>query len=457
MKKLSTTFILLVCLMIPLCYGLFQGGLIKGHDAIGGLMRLLYMDRYLGDGQLYPRWFPEVNLGYGSPMFNFYQPLFYFVGILFFKITHQGVLSLNLTCVLFWVLSGVGMYFFARELFGHKGGVLSAVAYMYSPYHIQDLYVRGAFSEFSAFAFFPLLLFSFLKISQKVEVKYIALGVISVASLSLMHNIMSMLFFPVVLCYIVFLSLTGKNIRSFLLSLFIILIGLMISAFFWLPAFQEKKFLNLIFLIFLHYEFHQNFLSWTQLLNTPWGVDLTDTKHQSFHIGIFSMILGLLPLAFIVQKFKERRDFFLQYLFFIVVAIGAIFLIVPLSHIIWEKVVLLRLVQFPWRFLAIVSFAISLLSGGILAFIQSKSLSNAVLGIAIVLIILSAGRFLYPITSQAVDEDFLKKDISNTMLLGEGEYTPLWIMLPPEFRPFQKFQLLSLSGGFSQYTIIVIF
>src|SRR5262249_30560476 len=162
--------------------------------------------------------------------------------------------------------------------------ILSAVAYMYAPYHIQDLYIRGAFAEFSAFAFFPLLLFSFLKMSRTPSWRYFLLGVLSTFGLSLTHNVMTMLFFPIAGLYIVFLSFLRKTLSGFFLSILALVIGLMMSSFFWLPAFQEKQFLNMIFLVFLHYEFHHGFLSWSQLFNTPWGVDLVTTKKVPYHV-----------------------------------------------------------------------------------------------------------------------------------------------------------------------------
>ena len=111
----------------------------------------------LGAWAILSRWSPDVNFGYGSPMFDFYPPFFYYVTFLFSKITPNTILALNLTCIIFWILSGAGMFLFAREFWGNKGGFLSAILYVYSPYYVQDLYVRGAFSEFSVFMVFPFL------------------------------------------------------------------------------------------------------------------------------------------------------------------------------------------------------------------------------------------------------------------------------------------------------------
>ncbi|MBF0489462.1 MAG: glycosyltransferase family 39 protein [Candidatus Omnitrophica bacterium] len=385
-------------------------------------------------------------------MFNFYPPFFYLVGDLFLKVFHNATFAINMTCVLFWAVSGIGMYFFAREFFNsRRGGLLSAIAYMYAPYHIQDLYDRGAFAEFSAFAFFPLILLSFLKLSQKFQMRYVVLGVLGVCGLSLTHNVMTMIFFPIAVFYIVFLSLLRKNVHLLWVSAAMIVLGLMMSAFFWLPAFSEKTFLNIIFLFFLHYEFHQSFLTLGHLLNTPWGVHPTDMTTLPYHIGLFTVILALMPLFFIARDFQKRSSFYCQYLFFFVVTLMLSFLTLPLSQSIWQSIIALRFIQFPWRFLAVISFTVSLMAGGAMTVIQSKKLSNGILAISILLIMISSIKLLYPVAHGEINDKSLYDNISDVTFLGEGEYTPKWIYYPPTKRPSQKFQFVQGIGEFLEY------
>ena len=46
-------------------------------------------------------------------------------------------------------------------MFGPAGGVLAAVVYTYTPYHLADAYLRGAVPEHAAFIFPPLILWAF--------------------------------------------------------------------------------------------------------------------------------------------------------------------------------------------------------------------------------------------------------------------------------------------------------
>ena len=216
----STWFYLsvVVVLTIPLCLNLLGDHLIHGHDALAGLVRAVCMERYWGDGQFLIRWSPDVNFGYGSPIFSFYPPFFYYATLLISKITHNTNLALNLTCAIFWILSGIGMYFFVREFWGNKGAFLSAILYVYSPYYVQDFYVRGAFSEFSAFMIFPFLLLSIYKINQKVQIRYIFLGVIS-AFISVLTHGMGVFFIIVAVFYALFLFFLNTGIlENFFIS-----------------------------------------------------------------------------------------------------------------------------------------------------------------------------------------------------------------------------------------------
>jgi len=444
-------FILLFVLTIPVSLGLYGNHLINGHDALGALVRALYMQRYGGDGQFLVRWASDLNFGYGYPMFNFYPPFFYFVSVVFSFLTHDIVQSINLACVLFWVLSGFGMYLFAREFWGHKGGLLSALAYIYAPYHIQDLYVRGAFAEFSSFAFFPLIMLSFYKIYQANDKRYFLLGVVSAFALSLTHNIMSMLFFPVAVVYSLFLFFINRNSRAFYATFLILALGLMASAFFWLPALLEKKFLNLSFLISMRYDFHRNFISLGQLFRLPWS-NTTDSDGISFQIGIVHFLLALMPLALISRFFKEKKQAALHYLFFILVGFTFIFLTLPFSQSFWNMVSLLKFVQMPWRLLTIITFAFSFLAGAIMVFFKDRPSANYIFVFVIGLMILMPLKLSSSDHFSKMDKNGIQNNLSNYVFLGEGEYTPKWVQVPPLAFPPQKFEIVQGAGQFSQYT-----
>jgi len=430
--------ILVVMVTIPLCWRIFGSNIIDAHDSVAGLIRALCMNKYMGHGQFLVRWAPEINFGHGYPMFNFYPPFFYLVSVLFFQLTHDMVLAINLACSVFWILSGVGMFLLAREFWGNEGGMISAVLYVYAPYHIADLYVRGAFAEFSSFAFFPFLLFSILQVSRKVSFGNVFLGVISAFGLSLTHNIMSMLFFPVAMIFMFYLYFIEKKPATVLIGMGMLVIGLMMSSFFWLPALLEKKFLNLDFLTSMIYDFHKNFISLQQLF---WPFDSPNYDHITLQVGIVHTLLCLCAILILPKIFKINRFSGFMSIFGIGLGLAAVFCALSASTFLWEKIGMLSFIQFPWRFLTIIVFATSLLGGSIALIIKDPKLKKICL-----LFIGFLVMFVYPQISHQPRFVDTETTIDRFLAMGEGEYTPRWVHIPPEKTPEKKFELVQGKG-----------
>ena len=440
LKSTSLYLVLLAVLTIPLCLGLFSDHLIDAHDSMAGLIRALSMKAYMGHGQFLVRWSPGVNWGYGYPMFNFYPPFFSFISTLFFHLTQNMVIAINWTCILFWILSGFGMFLLAREYWGNDGGALSAVLYLYAPYHIIDLYIRGAFAEFSSFTFFPFLLLSILKMSRKASLGIFLLGIGSVFGLSLTHNIMSMLFFPLAVVYMFYLFIFENRSKWIIPALSIFGIGLMMSSFFWLPALLEKKYLNLGFLIGKHYDFHENFITLGELF---WPLNKWSMDHISFQVGIIHSLLCLGTLICLPKVLKMNRQLGLSYIFFLSVGSLAIFLTLPYSHLLWEHIKILSFIQFPWRILTIIVFAMSFI-GGSVAILINNTLFRRTFLITAGLLVISIS-LITSLKTKFFNNEQLQ-NIDNFLALGEGEYVPQWVTIPPNNPPERKFELMRGQG-----------
>jgi hypothetical protein len=144
------------------------------------------------DGELYPRWLPELNGGFGTPAFFFYPPLSTLSAVVFWPVAPEhgrAWYALGWGAALGLVLSGVAMYWFLRREFvgeraqsiGDCGSRIAdsetgrrwvaaagALVYVAAPYHFGiDLLDRGANAEFWAFALMPLVLLAFRRLAQR--------------------------------------------------------------------------------------------------------------------------------------------------------------------------------------------------------------------------------------------------------------------------------------------------
>ncbi len=441
-KFLKSTFaylVLILLLSFPLFKSFYNPNLINAHDSMAGLIRALSMDRYMGHGQGLVRWSPDVNWGYGYPMFNFYPPFFSFISVLFFHLTHQMILAIDWACILFWGLSGIGMFLFAREYWGNEGGLLSAVLYVYAPYHIIDLYVRGAFAEFSSFAFFPFILLSILLMCRKGGgLGAFLLGVISVFGLSLTHNIMSMLFLPLAAVYMLYLYIFENRSAWIFKSAGIIAIGLMMSSFFWLPALVEKQYLTLSYLTFMRYDFHKNFITLGELF---WPLNNFNVDNMSFKVGIIPTLLCVATLCRLPKIFKLNKQLGWGFIFFLVNGLLAVFLTLSNSLFLWEHIKLLSFIQFPWRILTVIVFSMSFLCGSAAILIQNPRIKVFSVAAVILLVI----TFSLKSNPQPTFINDVQR-VEDFLALGEGEYTPKWVVIPPNGPPDRKFDVFSGEG-----------
>jgi hypothetical protein len=110
----------------------------------------------------YPRWMPWSFDGLGSPAFYFYPPLPFWIDALASVVTANLLsvpyrLAVSAALVLF--ASGLAMHAWLKQETGRpRAAFWGALVYMAAPYHLLDHYMRGAFAEFTAYVFLPLIL-----------------------------------------------------------------------------------------------------------------------------------------------------------------------------------------------------------------------------------------------------------------------------------------------------------
>lgn len=215
-------FSLLISLPVILPY--FHQGYFPTHDGEWAVVRLSEMFRELKDFQFPPRHSTYLNFGYGYPLFNFAYPLPYYLGIFLYLLKFGFVGSVKILFALSVPFSAFFMFFASREFWKSSlAGVVSAILYVYLPYRMVDLYIRGSIGESLAFVLFPFIFFLVIKLINSPYSKvFIVTASLSYACLILTHNIMAVLFsfllFILILTFFIFGE--RKAIRPFLLFVF---------------------------------------------------------------------------------------------------------------------------------------------------------------------------------------------------------------------------------------------
>lgn len=414
--SLFTFFILT---LVPLV-SLLNPGLPITHDGKDHVARIANFYANLSDGVFLPRWGENLNWGYGHPVLMFLYPLPSYMASLFHFLGFSFVDSVKLVFGISFILSGFAMYLWLQTLLPRTAAIVGGLLYLFAPYRFVDLYVRGAIGEHVAFIFPPLVLYFLFKLSQKVSYWYVLGGAVSLGGFILAHNAVSLMFLPFIFFSALFLLWQSPARKSFLLNtLYIVLFGFALSAFFWLPAFMEGKYT--LRDIVTEGLVTERFVSLPQLFYGPWNYG--QSGEFTVQVGILQWlsVFLVIPLIWFFRKKKNTQWVFL--LGVLVYFLLTIFLMTPFSTIVWEKVSLLQKFQFPWRFLSVSVFATAVLGAYVFAaFFQKRQTLGAFIIIAALL--LFHKDYMAPKAYLEKPESFYSGVYAGTT--DTGESSPLW-------------------------------
>lgn len=428
--------IILLVLIIPSISFFFKPGIYWNmHDDMQ-LIRQLEMEKCILDGQIPCRWTPDLGYGYGYPLFNFYPPLPYFVGEVFRVLGFSFISTVKLTAALQFIVAALGMYLLVNSVFGPISGLVASLLYNYAPYHSVNVYIRGAMNEAWAAAFFPFIFyFGRLAIIKKDLRSHLFLA-ISYSLLLLSHNPMALTFSPFLGAWLLYWLISSYGftketfLRTFTLGLSLVF-SVLISGFFTFPVLFESKMVQIESMFQNYYHFSVHFVSFYQLfISNFWGdgPSVWGTEDgMSFSVGYLHWGIALISLLLVFINFiKTRRITWLPIILF-ATSFFSIFLAHERSTPIWSVIGIIQKVQFPWRFLNISAFLLSLLGGATISLLPQKPHIRLFSLFTITLLIFTFYQPLFtPVTSGPINDDqkFEGKAWVNQVTGGIYDYLP---------------------------------
>ena len=282
----------------------------------------------LARGNLYPRWLPLANGGAGSPTFYFYPPLAFYVSGLLGLIGLSTYASIIGCFAIALVLSGYAMFAWLQDT---PRRLLGALLFMAAPYHTVDFYQRGAQAEFLAVGILPLVALGLYRVSEKRSVTLLA---VSYAAMILTHlplALLTSLFLVAPYCIL------KGNVRAFFIPLSL---GIAMAAIYLVPA-----------LVLGHLRHSE--LLWADPHYRPqnWSLVWPRQEPLSGMYSVFAAIMAASVFSTIVLWFTGQRKTAAYVVALSVLAAGVF-------PSIWE-LPLLREVQFPFRMMPLIEFAIA--------------------------------------------------------------------------------------------------
>lgn len=348
------------------------------HDGDMHAARLANFYLALREGQLPPQLAPTLFGGFGFPIFIFIYPLPYAMGSLFHFLGLSYTDSTETTLALAHILSAVFIYiFFKLELKKTWPAIIATLFFTLAPYRFLLTFVRGAFAESFAYIFIASSLVCLNRLSVYQNRRLIGLTALSIAGLLLSHQLVSVMFLPVLAWYVLYKLIFQPHKRRFAWqSLASVWLGFGMATFIYFPAYFEREALRFDELMS---GLSDHYVTVWQLVRSPWGYGFSHPgvidDAMSFQVGLTHLAAVAITLVFLSWNMFKRRgqirhDSQIVALVFWLVAFGLSVLLMvssPVSLWLWNHLPGLNYIDFPWRLLGVSVIASSFVVGYLLA------------------------------------------------------------------------------------------
>jgi len=373
-------------------------------------------------GNFYPGWLAESNHGYGDPSFRFYPPALYYLLALFRFITGEWYVATLLTYAVVSVAGGLGVFFWARSTLPSSQAMWASILYAVAPYHLNQLYQATLLAEWAGAAVLPFV-FGFLeRVCAHGRRRDIAGFAGCYALLVLTHLPLTVIGSLALLVYALVRMEAGRRMRTLLKLAGGIALGLCASSIFWVTMVSEMRWIGINTIDRdASVDYRLNFVLSTfspDNLNVWW-----------MNILLLMTVLLAAPIPLLLRRSVSGDQRFLRGV--VVLTAFALFMTLPLSRPVWNVLSVLQQTQFPWRWLALVSMGLALLTAAALPLLEQ---TNGVLARARRMMILGAMSvaIVFTVSHVVREAKFLpRNEFENTLSAVRGTpsvnyWFPIW-------------------------------
>jgi hypothetical protein len=354
--------LLLIALLTPLVwFGLGSAT----HDGRWHQLWLSHVGYGFENGVIYPHWLASMNGGIGSPTMYYYPIVPYlfpsFVHeVLGIDVAHALAVGAAFTAVLAWS----GMLLWLREFTSAIPSLLASTYYVVAPYPLAiDLYTRGAFAEYTAFAWLPFVLLGAAKL-RNGDLWGLPLLASSYGLLIATHLPTTLVFSAVP----VFYSLVPKQRdrtesgttrwAPVVLCCLGMTLGAGLASPYLLPAMTMQDHVSFeAFLDLPVFKYYNNFFFGKAAFNQfEWGQELMRLLYLAFATTTITCLCAY--WTYTRRTGESNRSI---PIYFVAVAVACVFLMTPASDFVWAMLPKLQMIQFPWRICSVLTIASALL------------------------------------------------------------------------------------------------
>jgi hypothetical protein len=431
MKK-CIPILLVLTVGIIISFPFFHQGYFPTHDGQWAIVRLTEMNREIKDLQIPPRWSDYLNHGYGYPLFHFTYPFPYYAGLLIKLAGFSYTDSIKAVFILSVLLSGIFMFLLAKQIGGIYSGIIASLLYLVSPFRFVNLYIRGSIGESLCLALFPIIFYFTVKfIIKPTLLKLIAISV-SLAVLILSHNITAIIFLPFyIFFFFTIVSTYFEDMKKYTIKYFLptMLLSLGLSAFFFIPALIEKKYILLSAVKLT--DINEHFIKLSDFLFSEWSFGIK----PSFQLGWAHILVFILSIFSVFTAGQIEMKKHLKLFVFIIFSFLVLVIFTNKISIIFWRMAPLSWIDFPWRLLTPLTFFVAFSS----VFLSLHRWTRIVGIILVVFTVIFGSAFANPeFYLNQPDEYYMTNDATTT---SKDELMPLWVKDFPKNRYINKVEI----------------
>lgn len=361
----------LVILTLPVIYPLFKPQAINTYDTLYRLTRAAKYYLALKQGQIPPRWIADSYHGVGEPIFVYLYPFPYILTTALHILKLPFVYAVRLLFISSFIGSVITMYILLSQLFKKRAAFVGSLLFVWAPYRMVQLYVRGALEETMAYFFIPLIFLFIWLVARKKRFSHVW-GGLCLGLLILTQSSISLMFLPSILFFMLIIIWIKQPTVDYLLKYIgMLVIGFSLAAMTILPNLFERHYIQLDQQIASIYE--KNFIPLNRLIHSEWTMIPTPHMLGKAHILVLIMSIAFLIYIFFKRPKINRLDLLL-FLTFILWSLIPIILALdyPMIKMLWKNIKVVRVIYVPYLFLQLSIFWISALAAFLIDKIDNK-------------------------------------------------------------------------------------
>ncbi len=336
-------------------------GSIQNHNGLNAVYNLMDLHSRLA----VPGWAPTFARGFDPLRGD--GPLGYAVAEFFHLIGFSFPDSIKLVLALALLLSALGMFALARSVFrSQAAGLLAAAVYLYFPYHLAIVYVRGAFGEALVWAILPLALLAAFRLferEQPARQDYVpaallfALLILALPGLGLLGALAA----PFALHFVARRKSRRPPVERAVGA------GAVLAVVLLLPAVLQNPSAGSAF------RFVPAFVQPFQLLTASWGAALPKGNYLEqfpYQVGIAGLGFAILALALLPRTSPGAHRVAVRA---VLAAAAVLLLTTPLAAPLWQVSGMQLLVEYPFQLFVFAGLPLALAAGAIVTEPRLKS------------------------------------------------------------------------------------